>query len=160
MLRSNRYIDGNGWGAAITLDPDAQGDVQVPRLIVHSQGDALVVWTAADAMTTALWYVRYAAGSGWGHPARLEPDAVASNPQTPSLASDGSGNVLAIWEDASKIRASFYVADRGWTKPRTLNVEGSVGASARVTMSGKGDAIVTWLQDVGGKSHTWMSRFE
>ena len=153
-----RFIRGTGWDSAPTLlENNDMADVMRPRLFVDKQGNALAVWAQADGTTSAIWYNRYALGSGWSGPQRLEPQSVTSNAQDPWIAGDDAGNVLAVWLDAGSLRASRYVSDHGWEPAVRVSQDGATADGPGLSMSPTGIGLATWKDD---KGNHWFSRFE
>lgn len=72
--------------------------------------------------------------------------------ERPVLASDGSGNVVAVWSTTQKdIQSSSYNFQTGWATPVLLGAtKRTVYSTHHVSMSKNGNAIAIWIQNITG----------
>ena len=115
-LSANRYVPGEGWGAAEMIGGNASGDVAEPKVAVDPAGNALAVWCQWKDGLYSSWYCRYTAGGGWG-PATLLEDEDVDEAVYPRIACDPAGNALVVWQQrdagVDSIWWSRYCPGRG-----------------------------------------------
>ncbi len=165
---SNRYTAGSGWGTAELIETDNAGDaarISAPQIAFDGSGNALAVWEQTDGTRTNIWSNRYTAGGGWGTAQLIETDN-AGRARLPSLAIDGAGNALAVWEQSdgtlSNIWANRYTMGSGWGSAQLIETDGAgVGASeAYVGFDGSGNAMAVWTQrDAANKNYLQFNRY-
>lgn|SRR5882757_3399520 len=104
---SNHYSVGSGWGTEIMIEPPPAGDAAEPWVDIDSNGNALAVWAQSDGTHTAIWANRYVAGTGWSTAAPIDTDTTG-DAATPSVAIDGNGAALAVWEQVDVGRDNIW----------------------------------------------------
>jgi Ca2+-binding RTX toxin-like protein len=74
----------------------------------------------------------------------------------PRIASDGAGNIVAIWRaaygDTSAIRAAFQPAGGTWASARRISTAAAGTESPRVAMDRLGNAVAVWQRSSGHDS--------
>lgn len=156
-LWNQRYTRATGWGTAAPLHPANTSDTYSLNLAVDPAGNGVATWHQHDGTFSQVWASRYAAGSGWSSPMRLDDgpgDAFGSQ-----VAMDGAGNALAVWAKDGNLVARRQAAGAwGATEPvETITVGASV--SARIAMNAAGVAQVTWSQEDGARENIWSNRY-
>lgn len=162
-----RHMRGGTIEAARQISADNGTRVVMrPSVAVDAAGNALVVWDQFDGTHFQLWFNRYAVGSGWDEPRRIEPldlqDAFVAR-----VAMDAQGTAWAVWaqRDATgtRIRASRYRAGLGWEASQSLGGGVAAGANAgqaRIAVGATGDVVAVWVQDDGvQRLNIWSRRF-
>jgi hypothetical protein len=75
---------------------------------------------------------------------------------TPRIASDGAGDILAIWRevdgDTSAIRAAFRPAGESWGSAQRISTPALATESPRVAMDKAGNALAVWQRSSGHDS--------
>jgi RTX calcium-binding nonapeptide repeat (4 copies) len=75
---------------------------------------------------------------------------------TPRIASDGAGDILAIWRevdgDTSAIRAAFRPAVESWGSAERISTPALATESPRVAMDKAGNALAVWQRSSGHDS--------
>ena len=56
---ANRYVVGSGWGTAQLIETDNAGDAVLPRVVVDSSGNAMVLWAQHDGTRYNIWANHY-----------------------------------------------------------------------------------------------------
>ena len=95
----------------------------------------------------------------------LEPLGAASDPEgilSPQLASDSSGNIMAVWlqgeADSLSVFANYFDGD--WNGEVLLDSLDGLADAPQVAGSGSENFIVVWTQDVGSNFYrVFSSRF-
>lgn len=87
------------------------------------------------------------------------------HPQTPDVAMDPVGNVIAVWAQSGSpysIYANHYDArTRRWQTAQSIECDDTGDALApRIGMAASGDAMVVWQQSDGTRTHVWASRYD
>jgi hypothetical protein len=105
---ANRYRAGTGWGTAVLIESNSEGDAAYPQIALDGSGNALAVWEQEDATPrNNIWANRYRAGTGWSTAELIETDD-AGNAYSPQIAFDASGNALAVWQQDDDTRYSIW----------------------------------------------------
>jgi hypothetical protein len=164
---ANRYAVGSGWGTAQMIETDNAGDAGrdfPPQIAFDGGGNALAVWEQSDGTRTSIWANRYTAGGAWGTAQLIETDN-AGNARSPSIAFDGGGNALAVWDQSdgtrSNIWANRYAAGSGWGAAQLIETDDVGGASdAHVAFDGSGNALALWTQrDAANRNTIQFNRY-
>ncbi|MGM0595272.1 MAG: Ig-like domain-containing protein [Pseudomonadota bacterium] len=155
-----RYFNAeSGWGTVEGLEAWEGGSGE-PKVAIDPDGNAMALWVQMDGSTRTLWSARHTAEGGWEEPVEVTSADAGYNPE-PSIAFDGEGNALAVWnEHEERIMARRYLAGSGWQAIETVHdVSGSEndGWGLVLDVNSRGDAIVAWeLTD----TNTWIPIIE
>lgn len=102
-------------------------------------------------------------GRVWWPP---EPIAGIAADYRPSVALDGQGNAIAVWDrapgflgDEESIIANRSTLEGGWGDPEYLEDEAGAAVFPLVAMDAAGNAIALWRQSDGLAFHIWASRY-
>jgi hypothetical protein len=162
-ILSARFVAG-AWLASDLIE-QGSANASKPQVAIDSNGNAVVVWNQFDLNTsqTTIWANRYTTTSGWGTAAQLETTNTASNPN-PQVASDASGNVIAVWQQSDGTRtniwASRYSLGSGWGVATLLETDDAGAATVpQITSDTSGNAIAIWQQSDGTRTNIWTNRF-
>src|SRR5262245_57048628 len=75
---------------------------------------------------------------------------------SPRIASDGSGNVLAVWRevdgDTSAVDAAFRPAGGAWSPARRISEPAAATESPKLAMDALGNAVAVWQRSTGHDS--------
>jgi hypothetical protein len=152
---------GGSFGATQTLsDPNHQGGVGGPDVVIDAQGNAIAAWVLADnfegANSRIQWAFRPAGGtfgpaqtifSPGGDPPFLDPVHLAVDPQ---------GNAIAVWHRTDfafvRIQASFRPAGGSFGAPQTISEPGTGARNPRIAMDAQGNALAVWELSDGSHS--------
>ena len=142
------------WNGAALIEHDNASDATHPQVIADGNGNAVAVWAQADGSIRAN---RYAAGSGWLTPIRMDSDNinVAASPQ---IAMDGSGNAMVVWAQAGIIWTKRYTAGVGWGTATGISTGGTSVAAPQVAFDTNGDAVAAW-QQLDGTQNVWANHY-
>ena len=151
-IRSNRYVDGTGWGTAERITT-VVNNVSSPQIAMDRNGNAIAVWEQYDGTRYDIWSNQYTDGTGWGTDERIQTND-ARYASSPQIAIDGNGKAIAIWEQTDgqnhrSIWSNRYVDGTGWDtdeRIETNNVESIYRYSPQIAMDGNGNAIAVWEQ--------------
>jgi hypothetical protein len=164
-IAARRFDVARGWGTVVTV-ASRRPYPEYPRVAVDAAGNALAVWhEAADGGQLEVWAAWFAAGSGWGHPQRLQ-SPTAWGADVPGVAMDGRGNGIAVWRrgdgDQRIVWAARFQPTGGWGPPEPIGA----GPSARpevgpvaIALSPGGDGAAAWQQWDGTRLAIWANRF-
>jgi hypothetical protein len=157
--------DGIHWSASSAI---TKTNAFSPALSMNSKGAAIVAWTqAANNLWTAAASIRSASGAAWSTPQVLRPGNDDADRNTAAAMSE-TGDAFVGWEqseggtpDEISVRERSYLS--GAWQPAALLETYDAGASYSIGISANatGDAIVTWLDDVGNPStmELWSRRY-
>jgi hypothetical protein len=169
LLWANRYTAGLGWGTAKLIKDDISTRVRDQRLAVSLNGEAFVIWVQEDETGDNIWGVRYAPGSDWGDPERID-DYPDGDKKEPDIAVDGTGVAHAVWSqvdpDFENIYANRYTPGSGWGTPQLIepantdpNEDGNA-TTPRVGVNAAGNTFVVWRQDWESWGSIWSNRID
>src|SRR5215471_5933606 len=88
----------------------------------------------------------------------LKPDQISPakwSGSSPRIASDGSGDVIAVWreltDDTAEIRAAFRPKNGSFGPSEQISVAAVAAESPRVAMDRLGDAVAVWQESKTGR---------
>lgn len=160
---ANRYVPGEGWGAAELIEAEQGPGVRYTELSVQSNGNTVAVWTNGD-----MWANHFTPESGWGQAERIE--AGEGSARLPHVAMDARGHAVAVWNQYTSkqsglevVWANHYVPGEGWSVPEII-AGGQVVFTyrPRVVVDQHGRALCVWdhKTDSIEPSAVWGNRFD
>jgi hypothetical protein len=106
----------------------------------------------AAALALVVFFPTSAAGE-------LQPSDISrggASGSTPRIASDGAGNIVAVWRevdgDASAIRAASRPAGGTWSSARRISTPAAATESPKLAMDKLGNAVAIWQRSSGHDS--------
>src|SRR6266571_816829 len=145
-LVANRYLNGLGWGTAITIAPLKATEMGPGEFAIagDSSGDALVVFADRGGLINA---TRWVPGLGWTTPSQVGSGGSHEfgTGHGPAIAANAQGVAFAVWtwydfpSNARSIRASRYAAPYLAPSPPDLVVSSPAAPltnNPNVTVSG------------------------
>jgi hypothetical protein len=165
---ANRYTAGTGWGAAVSIEPNAStvaSDISAaPQVRFDGNGNAIALWERSDGANSHVWGNRYTTGAGWSTAARVDATAVEAG--SAQLAFDAQGDAIAVWDQSEgagfHIWSSRYTAAAGsWSTARMIENDDAVQAfNAQIGIDTAGNAVVVWIQsDSTTRTEIWSNRY-
>ncbi|HEX2731595.1 MAG TPA: hypothetical protein VHM70_08325 [Polyangiaceae bacterium] len=152
-----------GWVEPVAIGPESPS-VSAADCAVDTQGNALLVFSDHDGNKSLLHAARFEAGAGWGDAERL--DQTDFNVSAASLAFDGSGNALVLWNawlgNQSELWSNRYLAGEGWQAPVSLVAAAETNLqSVDVALDDAGDGIGVWTEQTtdGTQTTAWAGAF-
>lgn len=149
-----RYTPGSGWGTVQRLDSGTNYGyvLDVPRVAIDAQGNAIAVWHDYDGAGQRIYARRYVAGSGWGALEQLQ-SPTGNDAWRPDVAMDANGNAIAVWMQSHVptfgIFVNRYTPGSGWGGA-TLVANATIDVyQLRVALNGGGTAIAVWQEGDG-----------
>ena len=154
---SSRFRPGLGWGASEVISNVDVPDVTNPELAMDSDGNAVAVWAQHNGTTGYdTWSNHFTAyPTGWGT-AELISGTLGVLPQI-GMGSNGFG--MAVWGDGDVWSNRFHLSGGGWGTVEPVETDEGNAASAKVAMSGQGNAIAVWFQREGGLNNIKASHY-
>ncbi|MBI5512069.1 MAG: hypothetical protein HY903_25200 [Deltaproteobacteria bacterium] len=121
-----------------------------------------------DADCAAMANGECTAGSGaggarcryWRTPAAVEVAASAAT--DPRVATDPSGNVLAVWRQGVSVfnaKADRYAVGVGWGTDQALETDVNNVVAIEVCTDGVGNGFAVWSQSDGTRRNIWAARY-
>mgnify|MGYP003575569738 CR=1 FL=1 len=150
-----RFDPATGWSAADRIENLDTTLGIFPQAIIDGAGNVLAVWAQMDKPygTFSIWSNRYTAVAGWGTAATIENNNVVGGMDgSPSLASLGNGNAVAVWVtsgDGVHISTNVYSSSTGWGTASQLVTDSGTDMSLnfpKVVADGAGKALLAWGQ--------------
>jgi hypothetical protein len=161
---ANRYTAASGlWGTAQLIETDT-GNAMNPQVTMGTSGNATAVWQQSDGTHNNIWANRYNGLTGlWGTPQLIETDN-AGDAMNPQVASDTSGNAVAVWFQSDGTRynawANRYTAASGlWSTAQLIETDNGDAYYPQVAMDGSGNAVAVWYQFDGSRYSIWANRY-
>lgn len=149
-LWSSAFVPTSGWGTPELVETDEEGDVESIATTCDLGGRTTVVWSQGDSGGGSnIWANQYSPSMGWSGAIRVDDAGSGGQPQ---IDVDGSGNVVAVWEQAGvEIWASRYVTGSGWGPPGPVATPGVSAVAPRVSVAEDGTSFVVWEQRPPGE---------
>ena len=137
------------WTVPDTIGPQTHY-LHTHALTIGGDGVTTTLFTSAGAMSWSRFD-----GGAWTAPATLD-----SSGHRPSVAADGTGNVLGVWVSGDAVRASRYVIGSGWSSTETLSHGALQLRSLGVAVNPSGVGVAAWCEERLDGSHIVARRFE
>lgn len=167
---SNHYEAGTGWGTADVIESDDTGNAYNPRIALDGDGNALAVWRHNDGSRFNIVANRYVVGAGWGTAELIESDN-SGTASSPDIATDSSGNALAVWmqDDGTvaggthyNVWSNRYVVGAGWGTPELIESVDTIDATyPRIAFDDSDNALAVWIQwdETADLQSLWANRY-
>ncbi len=176
---SLRYTPSTGWGSRTLVFDDFRSGSPGPSLnqlamTFDATGNAVAVFARLDGLQGNLWANTFNANpkppeptpapgvKAWRTPSLIEADS--GDARDLRLASDGKGNLVAVWQsepgmgNSSRILANRYTPSAGWGTATTISLGG--GLKPQVVMDTSGNAVAGWVTGSGStRSDLWLNRY-
>jgi hypothetical protein len=139
------------WGTAAFIETDNVGDAVTPQIAIDANGNALAVWTQSDGTRFNIWANRYTAASHtWGTAEPIETDNTGGA-DTPRIAIDANGNVLAVWHQSDGTRYNIWAnrytaATHTWGTAALIETGTGDAFDPQVAIDANGNALAVWGQ--------------
>jgi len=166
-IQANRYDAASGsWGTAKLIETDDAGGARFPQIAIDASGNAIAVWQQFDGSRYNIWANRYdAASGGWGAAKLIETDD-AGNANSPQIAIDANGNVIAVWHQSDGTRSNIWVnrydaASGNWGGAELIEADDAGDARfPQIAFDASGNAIAVWQQYDGSQGSIWANRYD
>jgi len=149
----SRYYDPvSGWGPVQLAENVDLGDINQHQVTVDTNGNAMAVWQQFTGTSHQCYSNYYDAATGWDT-ARLLSNPSSSTVQYPRIASDPSGDFMAVWYQYDGTRYNIhscrYDAGTGWGSIELVEFTDHTVDSPKVKMDGLGRSLVVYRQYSG-----------
>ncbi|MDP2209014.1 MAG: T9SS type A sorting domain-containing protein [Bacteroidota bacterium] len=168
-IYSQRY---NSSGAAQGVNTKVNDDVgtaiqRYPSIAIDGSGNFVIVWQDERNGNSDTYYQRYNfKGIAQGANTNANDDAGTAGQLHPSVAMDGSGDFVIVWEDYRNGNYDIYYQrydSSGAAMGINTKVNDDVGTASQispfVSMSGSGNFNVVWL-DFRNGGHIYLQRYD
>lgn len=164
QIWASRYSPQSGWATPQIIGTNTV--VQLPRVAIDGDGNALVVWEASTwDFGYEVWGTRYINGDGW-----VAQTQLSSNAYSARVAINSAGSLFAVWSqydfDLGRmvITARQYVPNVGWEAPLRISENGAVGAGSSefpdIAIDEQGNATAVWTEYGDAQvGRAWTNRF-
>jgi hypothetical protein len=117
-----------------------------PQVAADNGGTAVAIW--ANEVLNQLQWTFWPAGGSFFAGIDPVPDQAAGQLLEPSLATDASGNTIAVWRhSALGIRASIRSPDGAFAGPVTISAPTTTASEPEIAADAQGDAVAIWNRD-------------
>ncbi len=114
-----------------------------PQITADAGGTAVAIW-ANEALNQLQWTFWPPASSFFAGIDQV-PDQAAGQLLEPSLATDASGNTIAVWRhSALGIRSSIRSPGGGFAGPVTISAPTTAASQPEIAADAQGDAVAIW----------------
>lgn len=163
QLRAAMFTRDAGWTEPTALGPESPSTGSAD-CAVDAAGNALIVFSHHDGDKSQMQAARFEPASGWIQPERL--DQTELNVAALSLAFDGTGNALVLWNawlgDQRELWSNRFLLAGGWQEPIALDTTTETNLVAvDVALTSQGDGIGVWTEQTndGATSTAWAASF-
>jgi hypothetical protein len=163
---ARRFTSSGAWAPLETVDPPGPNIFQDPVAAMDAQGGIMVVWPERAGLLAS----RFAAGSGWGAPARISreyPSPFTSISALPAVEFYSGGRALSAWTEccggsgAYEIGSNRFDPASGWLTPEVVWGIGSRSVTpAALSVTTTGLSLAVWAEQRAGSWGMWMSTFD
>lgn len=152
FIYANRYTAGQGWSAAVSIDPDIPGQIDAsfnPRVAMDNNGNAIAVWS--NIQSSNIRTSRYTVNDNTWSPTPqelgpgIQPDVAMSNDGSAVVVANSRVNSANVY----KVAAWHYHVNSSWDTTAKILDEGRAAESestVRVAMDAAGNAVAAWSQ--------------
>jgi hypothetical protein len=163
---ANRYVAGQGWGAALRIDSlesITPSDAYAPRVALNAVGEAIAVWQQSDGRYTHVRTSRFIPGVGWGTATSI--GSATTHASAPQIAFDARGIALAVWQQfdgqQTQVWASQQPVGGNWAHAGQLGVRAGAGDALNPTIAvdSLGKATALWQQVDGTYNAIWARTY-
>jgi hypothetical protein len=155
VVHTSRQVNGV-WGTPQPLPaPSAElADASTPRLAVHADGEATLVWLQAVRGVRRVFQSHTVEGI-WRAPEPVRHAGLDADARDVQIVADGQGTAMAVWSEST---VSDAVARSVWVSrseggsmgvPEKLNPGNEPVDAPRIHVTGTGGALVAWNRDEG-----------
>lgn len=147
------------WGAASAVETALnQADSETYQTVQAPNGDSFAIWIK----NAIVWSARMPAGGAWGVPTQISNPVDGSIVMSPSIATDGDGNAMAVWiagnqmtsggSNTTRVYSLKYLATTGWnaitTRVSLTSTQFPAVGPTRIAMNTRGWAFAMWRRFV------------
>ncbi len=158
---ANHYDPDTGWGTAEIIQNSTTWSGAYPEVAMNDSGDAMAVWLQYDNGKGYVFANSYIAGTGWGWAQQI--DTGTQSASNPAIAMDGSGNVIAAWEQWDgtyyNIHANRYDTVTGWSGAELIRSDSGNSLEPCVTTDAHGNTAVGWHGPQGSSSMVYVRQY-
>ncbi|GKS69190.1 hypothetical protein W03_11940 [Nitrosomonas sp. PY1] len=167
FIHANRYVIGQGWGSAKSIDLDIPDQVDAsfnPKVAVNNNGDAIAVWSSINTPNIRVSHYRLDSNTWDSSPRELGPGV------QPEIAISDNGSAIVVaparinLADPLQVAAWHYNPINGWDPAVRILDQGRVAETksfVRVAMDARGDAVASWSQlDSSGLVSAFTNYFQ
>jgi len=151
---ANRYVTGSWTGASLV--ENATGIAGGPKVAMDASGNEMVVWVQSNGTQLNLWASRNSGASE-----QIET-ASAGNPSSLQVASNASGETVAVWGQGCVTWANRFAPGAGWGTATSLQTGSPSCAyipNNQVAIDTSGNAIAAWVLNTGASITTYINRY-
>ena len=159
-IYANRYTPVGGWGSAELIE-SSSGTASLPQIAIDDSGNAVAVWRQHNGSAYDIYANRYTSTGGWGAAELIESSSGTAS--LPQIATDGSGNALAVWMQydgsAHSIYVNRYTPVGGWGAAELIESSAGTASDPQIGIDGSGNALAVWSQLSGGDNSIYVNRY-
>ena len=166
VYSSRLAAGGTAWAANTVVTSNASAFKHRTGLAIGSSGVAYAVWEDRRSGNSDIWHASLPAGSStWGTNTKISDDPGTAAQTNPDIGVDGSGNLIAVWDDARsspmQVRARHKPAAGSWATSVVVSATDSREPS--ISVRSDGQAYVAWHNGtfaIGVTQSVWGAGFD
>lgn len=134
-------------------------------LVMDSSGNGMAIWSQSDGTASSSVFANYytESSASWGTATEIDLNDT-TNATKPSLGVDGSGNVMAVWQQSDGTAESIYYnlytkSTSSWGGATLLDSTNNPASVPKVVMNTSGNAVAVWRQTDGTYQSIYTSTY-
>ncbi|MFZ5515210.1 MAG: T9SS type A sorting domain-containing protein [Candidatus Zhuqueibacterota bacterium] len=167
-IYAQRYnSSGSAQGTNFQVNDDTGSSGQYnPSIAIDESGNFVIVWEDYCNCTTDIYARRYnSSGSAQGTNFQVNDDIGSSDQWNPSIAMDGSGNFVIVWEDYCNCTTyARRYNNSGSAQGTNFQVNDDTGSSGQynpsIAMDGSGKFVIAWSDTRNGEWDIYAQRYD
>ncbi len=121
-----------------------------PAIAAGTNGDAIAVWQRSDGTHDRIDAAIRGSSGTFAQGVHISDSTVDAS--LPQVAVDGSGNAVAVWQQANRIEAAVRPAGGAFGTPVPISAAGQNAGEPQIAMDSQGNATAVWDRSDGTKT--------
>jgi len=134
-------------------------------VVMDSNGNGMAIWSQGDGTANSSIFANYYTEStaSWGTEAEIDLNDT-TDATKPDIGIDGSGNVMAVWQQSDGTAESIYYnlytkSTSSWGGATLLDTTNNAASVPKVVMNTSGNAFAVWRQSNGTAQSIYTSTY-
>ncbi|KZM40647.1 hypothetical protein OA92_16670 [Marinomonas sp. SBI22] len=134
-------------------------------LVMDSNGNGMAIWSQGDGTANSSVFANYYTEStaSWGTATEIDLNDT-TDATKPDIGIDGSGNVMAVWQQSDGTAESIYYniytkSTSSWGTAALIDSTNNPASVPKVVMNTSGNAVAVWRQSDGTYQSIYSSTY-
>lgn len=134
-------------------------------VVMDASGNGMAIWSQGDGTANSSVFANYYTEStaSWGTATEIDLNDTADATK-PAIGVDGSGNVMAVWQQSDGTAESIYYnlytkSSSSWGGATLLDSTNNPASVPKVVMNTSGNAVAVWRQSDGTYQSIYSSTY-